>query len=73
MMQVPLLFLTEYIKNKSKSDTIGNFVFWFSFVIYGQPMAVMLYYHDYVLLHRPEWLEDLKARAALQTIGQKFA
>ena len=59
--QVPLLFLTEYIKKKAKSDQIGNFVFWITFCIFGQPMAIMLYYHDWVLLNRPEWVAALKA------------
>ena len=64
ILQVPLLFATEYIKRKARSNQIGNFTFWFSFCIFGQPMAIMLYYHDWVLQNRPEWVETLKAKSS---------
>jgi len=51
MFQVPLLFLTDYIKKRANSNQIGNYVFWFTFVIFGQPMAIMLYYHDWKKMH----------------------
>jgi diacylglycerol O-acyltransferase-1 len=50
-VQVPLLFLTDYIKKRANSNQIGNYVFWFTFVIFGQPMAIMLYYHDWSQTH----------------------
>ncbi|KAG1367645.1 diacylglycerol O-acyltransferase 1-2 [Cocos nucifera] len=46
MFQVPLVILTKYLQNKFKNAMVGNMVFWFFFSIYGQPMCVLLYYHD---------------------------
>ncbi|XP_058068657.1 diacylglycerol O-acyltransferase 1 isoform X2 [Magnolia sinica] len=46
MLQVPLVILTNYLQNKFKNTMVGNMVFWFFFSILGQPMCVLLYYHD---------------------------
>lgn len=62
MAQVPLVFTTEYLKARAKSDQVGNFIFWISFCIIGQPICLIMYYHDWVLLNRPAWID--KARAA---------
>ena len=59
---MPLLFFTEYVKKRANSNQFGNFVFWLSFVIFGQPMAIILYYHDWVIENRPDILETMKAR-----------
>ncbi|KAK9805410.1 hypothetical protein WJX73_002289 [Symbiochloris irregularis] len=64
MAQVPLVFITEFLKQKAKSDQVGNFIFWISFCIIGQPMAFLLYYHDWVLLNRPQWIDRAHARTA---------
>ncbi len=53
--QVPMLYLTEYLKRKVRSDQIGNFIFWISFCIIGQPISIILYYHNWLLINRPEW------------------
>ncbi len=50
-----MLYLTEYLKRKVRSDQIGNFIFWISFCIIGQPISIILYYHDWLLVNRPEW------------------
>lgn len=60
--QVPLVFITEFLKQKAKSDQVGNFIFWISFCIIGQPMAFLMYYHDWVLLNRPQWIDQAHAR-----------
>ncbi|KAK3137308.1 hypothetical protein QOZ80_5BG0450630 [Eleusine coracana subsp. coracana] len=46
MLQIPLIILTSYLKNKFRDTMVGNMIFWFFFCIYGQPMCVLLYYHD---------------------------
>jgi diacylglycerol O-acyltransferase-1 len=48
---VPLVSLTEMLRKLLKSDTLGNMIFWTSFCLLGQPMCLILYYHDYVLAH----------------------
>jgi diacylglycerol O-acyltransferase-1 len=49
---VPLVLLTEYLKKRLKSDTWGNYLFWITFCMVGQPVSVLTYYHDWVVLHR---------------------
>jgi len=46
MLQVPLVIITNYLQNKFRNTMVGNMIFWFFFCIYGQPMCVLLYYHD---------------------------
>ncbi|KAJ4782181.1 O-acyltransferase [Rhynchospora pubera] len=46
MFQIPLVFLTKYLQDKFRSSMVGNMIFWFFFSILGQPMCVLLYYHD---------------------------
>lgn len=46
LMQVPLAVVTSYMKNPW-----GNFVVWLSLII-GQPLAIMIYYHDYLVEHQ---------------------
>ena len=57
--QVPMVFMTEYLKTRAKSDQVGNFIFWISFCIIGQPISLILYYHDWVLLNRPAWIQAI--------------
>ncbi|KAL1218347.1 Diacylglycerol O-acyltransferase 1 [Cardamine amara subsp. amara] len=45
MFQVPLVFITNYLQERYGS-MVGNMIFWFVFCIFGQPMCVLLYYHD---------------------------
>lgn len=42
---------------------IGNFIFWIAFCVVGQPVSVLLYYHDYVVGIRPVLLA-MRAAAA---------
>ncbi|KAL6839359.1 hypothetical protein ACP4OV_030629 [Aristida adscensionis] len=46
MFQIPLVFLTRYLQYKFQNIMVGNMIFWFFFSILGQPMCVLLYYHD---------------------------
>ena len=45
--QVPLIFVTAYLE-KNVGPRAGNICVWLSLVI-GQPLAIMMYYHDYVV------------------------
>ncbi|XP_042453231.1 diacylglycerol O-acyltransferase 1-2-like [Zingiber officinale] len=46
MFQIPLVTLTKYLQRKFTNTMVGNIIFWFFFCILGQPMCVLLYYHD---------------------------
>ncbi|PWA85409.1 diacylglycerol O-acyltransferase 1 [Artemisia annua] len=46
MFQVPLVLVTSYLQNKFQNSMVGNIIFWCFFSILGQPMCVLLYYHD---------------------------
>ncbi|KAJ7538109.1 hypothetical protein O6H91_11G034500 [Diphasiastrum complanatum] len=48
MFQVPLVVLTSMLQRKFQSTMVGNMIFWFFFCIVGQPMCILLYYHDVV-------------------------
>ncbi|KAJ7517296.1 hypothetical protein O6H91_21G017500 [Diphasiastrum complanatum] len=48
MLQVPLVVLTNWLQRKFQSSIVGNMIFWFFFCIVGQPMCILLYYHDLV-------------------------
>lgn len=47
MMQVPLVGITKYLSRRNPGSSIGNIIFWISFCVVGQPMAVLLYTVDY--------------------------
>ena len=41
MGQIPLIYLTDQLeKSVFKDSQAGNFCFWLTFCIFGQPMAV---------------------------------
>ncbi|KAL7136785.1 hypothetical protein ABFS83_10G053800 [Erythranthe nasuta] len=46
MFQVPLVIVTNYLQNKFQNSMVGNMMFWCFFCIVGQPMCLLLYYHD---------------------------
>jgi len=52
MAQVPLMWVTEQLKRTLRSDRIGNVFFWVSFCFLGQPLAEILYFHDYRKSHK---------------------
>lgn len=45
--QIPLVILTKYIDRKLPGSSVGNFIFWITFCIVGQPIAVVTYTIDY--------------------------
>uniref|UniRef100_A0A5B7AMK8 O-acyltransferase n=1 Tax=Davidia involucrata TaxID=16924 RepID=A0A5B7AMK8_DAVIN len=46
MFQVPLVMVTNYLQDKFRNSMVGNMMFWCFFSILGQPMCLLLYYHD---------------------------
>ncbi|KAG9152356.1 hypothetical protein Leryth_016734 [Lithospermum erythrorhizon] len=46
MFQVPLVLVTNGLINKFQNSMVGNMIFWCFFCIVGQPMCLLLYYHD---------------------------
>ncbi|KAI3701393.1 hypothetical protein L6452_26429 [Arctium lappa] len=46
MLQVPLVMVTDFLHRKFQNSMVGNMMFWCFFSILGQPMSVLLYYHD---------------------------
>lgn len=54
MGQIPLSKLSRYME-KSWGPRWGNVVVWAS-IIMGQPLCIMMYYHDYVVTHHGESL-----------------
>jgi hypothetical protein len=49
--QVALVYITVWMNKRLKNERAGNMFFWFVFCIFGQPLAVTLYYHDYMVQH----------------------
>ncbi|KAI9105627.1 MBOAT, membrane-bound O-acyltransferase family-domain-containing protein [Phlyctochytrium arcticum] len=52
MLQLPLILQTRALeplrrKNEKLFDTIGNYMFWISFTIVGQPTCVLVYYSNW--------------------------
>ena len=47
VLQVPLAYFTgKFLDGKS-----GNMIMWLSLII-GQPIAILMYYHDYYVISR---------------------
>jgi diacylglycerol O-acyltransferase-1 len=47
MGQLPMIYLTERLRAKTGNKDIGNAIFWISFCILGQPLAMILYVYGY--------------------------
>jgi len=47
MGQLPLITFTKYFDSKFQGSSIGNVIFWLSFCVVGQPMAILLYAIDF--------------------------
>jgi hypothetical protein len=47
MGQIPLVVVTKYLYRKYPGSSIGNILFWVSFCVVGQPMAILLYTIDF--------------------------
>ncbi|XP_059089214.1 diacylglycerol O-acyltransferase 1-like isoform X2 [Tigriopus californicus] len=48
-LQIPLIFLSSWLERVA-GPRAGNICVWLSLII-GQPLAVMMYYHDFVVEH----------------------
>lgn len=48
IMQIPLIYLTKYISHRYPSSSFGNYFFWLTLCILGQPFCVLFYYWSYV-------------------------
>ncbi|KAK4322983.1 hypothetical protein Pmani_006290 [Petrolisthes manimaculis] len=47
MVQVPLVYISTFVESKF-GPRWGNMIVWSSLIL-GQPMGIMVYYHDYVV------------------------
>lgn len=56
MGQIPLSWVSRFME-KNFGPRWGNIVVWAS-IILGQPLCIMMYYHDYVITHYNEVLTD---------------
>lgn len=56
MGQIPLSIVAKYME-QHYGPRWGNIVVWAS-IILGQPLCIMMYYHDYVVTHYNEVLSD---------------
>lgn len=56
MAQLPLSYFSRYME-KNYGPRCGNIVVWAS-IILGQPLCIMMYYHDYVVMHLKDVIRD---------------
>lgn len=47
MGQIPLVAITKYFDKLKPGSSIGNLIFWLTFCIVGQPMAIVMYTIDH--------------------------
>ena len=47
MAQIPLVFVTKYLQHIRPGTSLGNILFWVTFCIVGQPMAILMYTIDF--------------------------
>ena len=43
--------ISDKVNKRLKSDNWGNIIFWLSFCVVGQPVTMLIYYHDYMKLN----------------------
>ncbi|XP_063702769.1 diacylglycerol O-acyltransferase 1 [Culicoides brevitarsis] len=56
MAQLPLSFISKFME-KHFGERLGNTIVWAS-IILGQPLCIMMYYHDYVVTNYGDILVD---------------
>lgn len=56
MGQIPLSEFSKYME-KNYGPRWGNIIVWAS-IILGQPLCIMMYYHDYVVTHFNEVIQN---------------
>ena len=47
MAQIPLVFITKRLQKIRPGSSLGNILFWITFCIVGQPMAILMYTIDF--------------------------
>lgn len=47
MGQIPLVAITKYADKLKPGSSLGNMIFWLTFCIVGQPMAILMYTIDH--------------------------
>jgi len=52
MGQIPLTWFTKWLSRRYPDGFIGNVIFWVTFCVVGQPMAILMYTVDYQYAHR---------------------
>jgi len=52
--QIPLIMLTRWVARTLKKPVWGNVLFWFSFLVFGQPAVILLYSYDYLGKDQPQ-------------------
>jgi len=60
MLQMPLVGITKFLNQRYPGSSFGNIIFWMSFCVVGQPMAILLYTIDYQYGKRHAALDILK-------------
>lgn len=75
MGQFPLIFISKWFYRQFPGSSIGNIIFWLSFCVVGQPMAIMMYTIDfkYGKLHQASGSATASgvAAAALAELAEK--
>lgn len=51
LMQVPLILLSKQYLKRFPGSSVGNYFFWITLCIFGQPMCVLLYYRAWIKGH----------------------
>lgn len=51
LFQVPLIFMTRWYMHRFPGSSAGNYFFWITLCIFGQPMCVLLYYRAWIKSH----------------------
>jgi len=55
--QIPLVQISRFVE-KNFGARYGNMMVWGSLII-GQPLIIMIYYHDYVIQHYGNQIESM--------------
>lgn len=55
--QLPVSPPAQPPKQRTRGS-IGNYIFWVSFCILGQPLSILLYYRSYLMRSHPELIEN---------------
>lgn len=69
LVQAPLFPITKFVETHL-GPRLGNVFVWISLIL-GQPLAVMMYYHDYVVDHFGA--EEIQAFADIKTFHNATA